>query len=94
MAFHVFWRDHLAVLDKRTTVVVIGDARNNYNDPRAWCLREIQHKAKNLIWMNPESPGAWGFGDSVMDRYLDHCDIAEECRNLKQLSQVVDRLVL
>jgi len=94
MAFHVFWRDYLAALDNRTTVVVIGDARNNYNDPRAWCLREMQRKAKNLIWINPESPGAWGFGDSVMDQYLPYCDIAEECRNLKQLSKLVDQLVL
>ena len=94
MAFHVFWRDFLAAVDNRTTVVVIGDARNNYNDPRVWCLREIQKKAKNLIWINPESPGAWGFGDSVMDRYLPYCDVAEECRNLRQLARMVDRLVI
>jgi uncharacterized protein with von Willebrand factor type A (vWA) domain len=94
MAFHVFWRDFLASLDNRTTVVVIGDARNNYNDPRAWCLREIHKKAKNVIWINPESPGAWGFGDSVMDRYLPYTDVAEECRNLKQLSKLVDHLVI
>jgi hypothetical protein len=94
MAFHVFWRDFLSSLDNRTTVVVIGDARNNYNDPRAWCLREVHNKAKNVIWINPEAPGAWGFGDSVMDRYLPYVDMAEECRNLKQLSRLVDRLVL
>jgi hypothetical protein len=93
-AFQTFWRDHLHTVDGRTTVVVIGDARNNYNDPRAWCLRDIHKKAKNLVWINPESPGAWGFGDSVMDRYLPHCDVAEECRNLKQLSRLVDRLLL
>jgi uncharacterized protein with von Willebrand factor type A (vWA) domain len=94
MAFHTFWRDYLAAIDNRTTVVVIGDARNNYNDPRAWCLREIHRKAKNVVWINPESPGAWGFGDSVMDKYLPHTDVAEECRNLKQLARMVDRLVL
>ncbi len=94
MAFHVFWRDFLASVDHRTTVVVIGDARNNYNDPRAWCLREIHNKAKNVVWINPESPGAWGFGDSVMDKYLPHVDVAEECRNVKQLSRLVDKLVL
>jgi uncharacterized protein with von Willebrand factor type A (vWA) domain len=93
-AFHGFWRDHLAAIDKRTTVLVLGDARNNYNDPRAWCLRDMHHKAKNVVWLNPENPGAWGFGDSVMDKYLPYCDVAEECRNLKQLSKVVDRLVL
>ena len=94
MAFETFWRDHLAAIDKRTTVVVIGDARNNYNDAKAWCLRDIHTKAKNVVWINPESPGAWGFGDSVMDKYLPYCDVAEECRNLKQLSRLVDQLVL
>jgi uncharacterized protein with von Willebrand factor type A (vWA) domain len=93
-AFHVFWRDYLSAIDSRTTVVVIGDARNNYNDPRAWCLREVHAKAKNVIWINPEAPGAWGFGDSVMDKYLPYTDVAEECRNLKQLTRLVDKLVL
>ena len=94
MAFHIFWRDYLSAIDSRTTVVVIGDARNNYNDPRAWCLREVHSKAKNVIWINPEAPGAWGFGDSVMDKYLPYTDVAEECRNLKQLTRLVDKLVL
>ncbi len=94
MAFHTFWQNHLAAVDHRTTVLVIGDARNNYNDPKVWCLRDIHSKARNVIWINPESPGAWGFGDSVMDKYLPHCDVAAECRNLKQLSRMVDRLVL
>jgi uncharacterized protein with von Willebrand factor type A (vWA) domain len=94
MAFHTFWRDFLSAIDNRTTVVVIGDARNNYNDPRAWCLREVHSKAKNVVWINPEAPGAWGFGDSVMDKYLPYTDVAEECRNLKQLTRLVDKLVL
>lgn len=94
LAFHIFWRDFLASLDNKTTVVVIGDGRNNYNDPRDWCLREMHKKAKNVVWLNPESPGAWGFGDSVMDRYLPHTDVSEECRNLRQLSKVVDHLVI
>jgi uncharacterized protein with von Willebrand factor type A (vWA) domain len=47
-----------------------------------------------VIWINPEAPGAWGFGDSVMDRYVTYTDVAEECRNLKQLSKMVDTLIL
>jgi uncharacterized protein with von Willebrand factor type A (vWA) domain len=93
-AFHHFWQNHLSVIDNKTTVLILGDARNNYNDPRAWCLRDIHNKAKNVVWLNPESPSAWGFGDSVMDRYLPYADVAEECRNLKQLSAVIDQLVL
>jgi uncharacterized protein with von Willebrand factor type A (vWA) domain len=93
-AFHHFWQNHLSAIDNKTTVLILGDARNNYNDPRAWCLRDIHTKAKNVVWLNPENPSAWGFGDSVMDRYLPYCDLAEECRNLRQLSAMVDRLVL
>jgi hypothetical protein len=93
-AFHDFWKDHLSSIDNRTTVIVLGDARNNYNDPRAWCLRDIYNKAKNVVWLNPESPSAWGFGDSVMDRYAPYCDRVEECRNLRQLSKIVDDVML
>jgi len=93
-AFHDFWKDHLSMIDNKTTVLILGDARNNYNDPKAWCLRDIHNKAKNVVWLNPESPSAWGFGDSVMDRYTPYCDIVEECRNLRQLSRIVDQIVL
>ena len=93
-AFYAFQRDYLSSINKRTTVIIIGDARNNYNDPKAWALKEIQQKAKRVIWLNPESPGAWGFGDSVMDKYIPYCDHVEECRNLKQLIRVVDRLII
>jgi uncharacterized protein len=93
-AFHVFWQNHLAAIDKKNTVLILGDARNNYNDPRAWCLRDIHNKAKNVLWLNPESPSAWGFGDSVMNKYLPYTDVADECRNLRQLTAMIDRLVL
>jgi len=93
-AFHHFWKNYLSAIDNKTTVLILGDARNNYNDPKAWCIRDIQNKAKNVVWLNPESPSAWGFGDSVMDRYMPYCDVVEECRNLRQLSRVVDDIVL
>jgi hypothetical protein len=93
-AFHQFWQNHLSAIDNKTTVLVLGDARNNYNDAKAWCLRDIFNKAKNVVWLNPESPSAWGFGDSVMDKYLPYTNVAEEVRNLRQLSSIIDRLVL
>jgi len=92
-AFSTFHRDFLQAVNKRTTVIVLGDARNNYNAPHEWVLRDIKRRAKQVIWLNPENRLTWGFGDSEMDRYLPHCDAVEECRNLKQLYGVVDRLV-
>ena len=92
-AFRAFHRDHLAAINKKTTVIVLGDARNNYNLPQEWVLRDVRERAKQVIWLNPESRLTWGFGDSEMDRYLPFCDVVEECRNLNQLYRVIDRLV-
>jgi len=92
-AFRTFARDYLGAVNKRTTVIILGDARNNYNVPHDWVLREIQERAKQVIWLNPENRSTWGFGDSEMDRYARYCTFVEECRNLRQLYQVVDRLV-
>ena len=92
-AFRSFHRDHIAAVNNKTTVIVLGDARNNYNLPQEWVLKEIQQRAKQVIWLNPENKLTWGFGDSEMDRYLPYCDIVEECRNLNQLYRVIDRLV-
>ena len=92
-AFRNFVSDHIGAVNKRTTVIVLGDARNNYNLPHDWCLREIRQRARRIIWLNPESRNTWGFGDSEMERYAPHCDLVEECRNLNQLYRVVDHLV-
>src|SRR5262249_11251168 len=92
-AFRAFHRDHLGAVNKKTTVIVLGDARNNYNLPHEYVLRDVQLRAKQVIWLNPESNKTWGFGDSEMDRYLPYCDVAEECRNLNQLYRVIDRMV-
>jgi uncharacterized protein with von Willebrand factor type A (vWA) domain len=92
-AFRTFHRDYLGAVNKRTTVIVLGDARNNYNLPHEWVLRDVQARAKQVIWLNPERRLTWGFGDSEMDRYLPFCDLVEECCNLNQLYRVIDRLV-
>lgn len=93
-AFRTFHRDHLSAIDSRTTVIILGDARNNYNAPNDWALRDMSERAKQIIWLNPENNSTWGFGDSEMALYGRHCDMVEECRNLKQLYKVVDHLVL
>ena len=92
-AFELFYKNYFAAVTGKTTVLIIGDGRNNYNRPNEWVLREIQQKAKQLIWLNPESRMTWGVGDSEMPRYVPYCDVAEECRNINQLYKVVDLIV-
>jgi len=92
-AFSRFCRTELESLDRKTTVLVLGDARNNYNDPQAWAVRQIRERVKGIIWLNPEGQWGWGIGDSVMPLYAPSCDIVKECRTVGQLVQVVDQLV-
>ena len=92
-AFKTFHREYLGAVNKRTTVLILGDARNNYNAPQEWVLREIKERAKQVIWLNPENQSTWGFGDSEMNLYGKSCDFVEECRNLRQLYKVVDLLI-
>ncbi|HEY7320058.1 MAG TPA: VWA domain-containing protein [Candidatus Binatia bacterium] len=92
-AFELFFKNYFAAVTSKTTVLIIGDGRNNYNRPNEWVLREIHQKAKQLIWLNPESRMTWGVGDSEMPRYVPYCDVAEECRNINQLYKVVDLIV-
>jgi uncharacterized protein with von Willebrand factor type A (vWA) domain len=93
-ALEIFATRHLDAVSSRTTVIVIGDARNNYNPPNAERLAEVRRRAKRVLWLNPELPGAWGFGDSAMRDYEPHVTRAVVAYNLESLRKVVDELVL
>jgi uncharacterized protein with von Willebrand factor type A (vWA) domain len=92
-AFSRFANTELESLDRKTTIMILGDARNNYNDPQAWALRMIRERVKGIIWLNPEGQWGWGIGDSVMPVYAPACDLVRECRTIGQLGEVVDNLV-
>lgn len=87
-----FCQNYLDAVNHRTTVVVIGDGRNNYNDPRVDLIKDIQRRAHKLIWFNPENRQQWHEGDSDMNAYFPHCDAVHIVRNLAQLSTAVDKL--
>jgi hypothetical protein len=74
--------------------MVIGDARNNYNDPCIWALEKMRDRAKGIIWLNPETKPFWDTGDSVMGEYIPFCKEARVCRTLKDLEQTVSSLLL
>ena len=76
----------------RATVLVLGDARNNYHASGAWVLEQLQHQARHLYWLNPEPRQYWGSGDSILDEYAVHCDAVVECRTLRQLEGFVAEL--
>ena len=76
----------------KTTVLILGDARNNYHASQSWVVKEMQHKARHVYWLNPEPRSYWDTGDSIVGEYGTHCDGTFECRNLRQLEKFVDVL--
>jgi uncharacterized protein with von Willebrand factor type A (vWA) domain len=84
---------YLEAVTSKTTVIVLGDARNNNNPPRVESLSRIRERAKKLLWLNPEPVELWDTGDSIMGIYAHVCDQVFECRNLRQLEHVVEKIL-
>ena len=88
-----FARLALDDINSNTTVIILGDARNNNGDPKLEIMQGIYQRARQVLWLNPESRKVWGSGDSEMLRYLSACHFSAECNNLKQLERIVDQLL-
>ncbi|HLL55088.1 MAG TPA: VWA domain-containing protein [Myxococcaceae bacterium] len=88
-----FVRDNLGSISRRTTVMVIGDGRNNYNPNNAWALKDLKRKCKRLVWICSEDRRSWGFGDSEMLTYSKLCHHAVVVQSLADLAKVADQLV-
>jgi uncharacterized protein with von Willebrand factor type A (vWA) domain len=88
-----FARLALDDINSNTTVIILGDARNNNGDPKLEVMQSIYQRSRQVIWLNPESRRAWGTGDSEMLRYKSTCHFCAECNNLRQLERIVDQLL-
>ncbi|MBO6635838.1 VWA domain-containing protein [Parvibaculum sp.] len=80
-------------IDHRTTILILGDARSNYGDPRGDILKKMHARARRVIWLNPEPRTMWNSGDSEMRRLAPYCDRALTCASLKDLERVVSDLL-
>jgi len=91
-ALVAFWARHGTEVGPKTSLLVLGDARNNYHAPEAWALEALAARARHTFWLNPEPRVYWDSGDSVLGAYAAACDGVYECRNLRQLARFVDEL--
>jgi len=88
-----FQSQALASIDKKTTVIMLGDARNNQGDGRIDIWEKVFRKSKRVLWLNPEHRNSWDTGDSIMSEYLPWCGSVEPCRNLKDIERIFSRLL-
>jgi uncharacterized protein with von Willebrand factor type A (vWA) domain len=88
-----FFHKHLDAVDGRTTVLILGDGRNNYNASRADLVKQLRGRVKQLVWFTPERQRQWLEGDCDMPSYEPYCDSVAVVNNLAQLSMAVDKLL-
>lgn len=91
--FETFWdKFGRGCITPKTTLIITGDARNNFKGQSVEALKQIAGQARKVYWLNPESKSEWNEGDSIIDRYAPWCDGVFETRNLRQLTEFVYRL--
>ncbi len=93
-SFETFLTRYGKQFTPRTTVIITGDARNNYRPPRGKIIGEIAKSVRAVVWLNPEPMAYWDTGDSAMSHYSPHCTSVHEVRTLRQLEQFVEDLAL
>lgn len=91
-ALQGFTDNYLDALGPRTSLLILGDARTNRTAPNLPALQTMCAKAKHAYWLNPEPSRSWSTGDSAAAVYAEHITM-HECRNVKQLAEVVGRLL-
>ena len=87
-----FNSEYMDTLNGQTTLLVVGDGRNNYNDPRLDIFSTMSRRAARTIWLNPEPPRLWQ-GDSDMPKYAPLCNNVLKVSNLRELAEAVDYLM-
>ena len=92
-AFEVFWEKYGKDINAKTTILLLGDARNNYHAAQSWVVKEMQKRGRHVYWLNPEPKSYWNTGDSIVGEYGTFTDGVYECRNLRQLEGFVEKLV-
>jgi len=88
-AFSVFHDRHEREVTRKSTVIFLGDARNNYHASQNWVLQSLQKRARHVYWLNPEPRSYWDSGDSIIAEYAKYCDGVFEVRNLRQLERFI-----
>ncbi len=89
-----FSKEFMDTVDHRSTLIFVGDGRNNFNDPRLDIFHTLARRSRATIWLNPEPAALWGTGDSDMLKYAPYCGRIFQVGNLAQLADAVDQLLL
>ena len=83
--FGDFLAEHASAVTRRTTVLVLGDGRNNAKDANLTAFEEITRRARETVWLTPEPRFSWGLGSCDLPSYAEFCDRVRVVRDLTGL---------
>ena len=82
------------LVNRHTTLLVLGDGRSNHTDPRLDVFATLADRARRVLWLCPEPEGRWGSGDSCMLQYRPYCTHLSHCTTVLDLEQAIDEALL
>ncbi|MGD0153426.1 MAG: VWA domain-containing protein [Thermacetogeniaceae bacterium] len=91
--FTLFANYYLAGIDPRSTLIILGDARNNWRLDERDYFQKIADHVRRIIWFNPQPRDNWDKEDSIMQVYAPYCRQVFECRNLRQLEDLIEAIL-
>ncbi len=92
-ALHDFNELAMQDIDNKTTVIMLGDARNNYGDGNTAIWQQVYQRSQRVLWLNPEGRFSWDSGDSIMSEYSPYCSRVEHCSSLRDLTRILGSLL-
>ena len=86
--FGSFLENHGTALNRRTTLIVLGDGRGNGHNPNVEAFREMTRRVRETIWLTPEPSYSWRLGRCDLPLYSEYCSRVQVVRDLSGLSRL------
>jgi len=81
------------IFDKKTTLIIVGDAENTSKQHGNEYLTSIRNKVKSIYWFNPKNKEDWFDNYSCLNYYQVNCKKVLKCSTLYDLENSVKELL-
>ncbi|SFG02018.1 hypothetical protein SAMN05660649_00504 [Desulfotomaculum arcticum] len=83
----------LPVISHQTSLIILGDARNNWQPDGVGYFRNIVEQCRRVIWLNPLAKNKWNTDDCILDTYAAYCNFVFQCGNAAQLTDAIKNII-
>ena len=88
-----FDEQFLPALNQQTSLIILGDARNNWQPDGVDYFRNLTQQCRKVIWLNPLGRDKWKAEDCILDTYAVYCSCVFPCANAAQLTEAIKKII-